>query len=104
MDVLDKIRNQVRDGQYRISDHAHREMLNDGFLLQDLVEGVLSGEVLEDYPEHRRGPCCLLNGTTAGNRPIHIVCTTSLPVAIMITVYEPKPPKWVNPRVRSGKT
>jgi hypothetical protein len=55
---------------------------------------------LENYPEHRRGACCLLSGFTHGGRRIHIVCTTARPVLIIITVYEPRPPKWVTPTRR----
>ena len=30
---------------------------------------------VHNYPEHRRGACCLLSGRTAGARPLHLVCT-----------------------------
>ena len=35
-------------------------------------------------------------------RYLHIVCTTSLGLATIITVYEPKLPKWVTPFKRGG--
>ncbi|MBM4122800.1 MAG: DUF4258 domain-containing protein [Nitrospira sp.] len=57
-------------------------------------------QVIENYPEHRRGPCCLLNGQTERGRPLHIVCTTAQPSLIIITAYEPRPPKWVTPTQR----
>ena len=50
------------------------------------------------------GSCCLLGGRTREGRPLHIVCTTSHPLAIIITVYEPKPPKWATPNERGSKT
>ena len=55
----------------------------------------------ENYATHRRGACCLVGGTTRAGRPLHIVCTTAQPVLVIITVYEPKPPKWITPIQRS---
>ena len=46
------------------------------------------------------GPCCLLNGQTRQGPPLHIVCTTACEMVILITVYEPKPPKWISPTQR----
>ncbi len=48
----------------------------------------------------RRGACSLVSGLSQEGRPLHIVCTTAQPLLILITVYEPKPPKWVTPRKR----
>jgi hypothetical protein len=56
--------------------------------------------VLENYPEHRRGACCLLYGRAANGRHLHVVCTTAQPVLIVITVYEPRPPRWITPTQR----
>jgi hypothetical protein len=33
-------------------------------------------------------------------RPLHVACTTGRPMVTIITVYEPKPPKWVTPSKR----
>jgi hypothetical protein len=59
--------------------------------------------MLEDYPQHRRGACCLLHGVDGDGRDIHVVCTTAQSALIIITVYLPKPPKWVTPSRRRGQ-
>lgn len=79
-------------------------MAEEEILLDAVLEAMNSGEVLEDYPLHRRGACCLLLGITGEGRPLHIVCTTGQPLLIIITVYEPKPPKWATPKERRSKT
>ena len=71
--------------------------------LQDVFEALAQGEILEDYPEHRRGPCCLVGGFTERGRPLHVVCTTAQPMLIAITVYEPRPPKWPTPMRRGAQ-
>ncbi len=99
--ALEQLRRQAATENVRITQHAHREMVEEEITLDELLEAIVSGQVLEDYPEYRRGACCLVNGTTNEGRPLHIVCTTALPVLIIITAYEPKAPKWVTPVERN---
>jgi len=98
--VLEQIRAQAAAENIRITQHAQQEMVEEDITLDEVLEAIATGQILENYPEHRRGACCLLNGFTRSGRPIHIVCTTTRPVLIIITVYEPKPPKWVTPTQR----
>ena len=99
-EIKARIIGQVRDGEMRFSVHAHREMVADGFTLADVCEGLTKGQLLEDYPGHKRGACALFAGVALDGRPVHIVCTTGGDVLIVITVYEPKPPKWPTPTER----
>ena len=94
-EILARIRNQAVGGDFRITQHAQQEMAEEGISLDEVLEAVAGGQVLENYPEHRRGACCLLYARTAKNRHLHVVCTTAQPVLIVITVYEPKPPRWL---------
>ena len=64
--------------------------------LDEVLAAIANGQILENYAEHKRGPCCLLYGRTQQGRPLHVVCTTAQPLLIIITVYEPLPPKWVS--------
>ena len=73
----------------------------DNFSLDDVLASLAASELLENYPEHKRGACGLFGGVATDGRPIHIVCTTANPVLIIITVYEPKPPKWLTPSKRN---
>jgi hypothetical protein len=75
-------------------------MVEEDITLGEVIEAMSTGTILEDYPQHRRGPCCLIAGETAERRPLHVVCTTDLQVVIVITTYEPRPPKWVTPSRR----
>jgi len=86
----------------RVTLHAHQEMLDEGITLDEVLQALGSAEVLEDYSEHRRGACCLALGFTQAGRPLHVVCTTAQPTLIIITVYEPRAPKWVSPTARGG--
>jgi len=103
--ILEKIREQASLEHVRLTLHAHAEMVDEALSLDDVLETIASedAQILENYPEHRRGACCLLGGTTKAGRPVHVVCTTEQPALIIITVYDPKPPKWVTPTQRGER-
>jgi hypothetical protein len=84
----------------RITLHAHAAMRDEAITLAEVLDAIATGQILEHYPEHRRGACCLLGGQTAAGRALHVVCTTAQPVLVLITVYEPLPPKWITPTQR----
>lgn len=98
--VLVAIRARVAAQRFRVSQHAAAEMVEDALTLDDVLHVLGNAVLLENYPDHRRGPCCLVGGTTATSRPVHVVCTSANPVLIIITVYEPTPPKWLSPTQR----
>ena len=98
--LLERIRLQSREDNFRLTEHAQKEMAEEDIVLSEVQEAIAQGMIIENYPEHRRGACCLVHGFTQRNRPIHIVCTTEQPILIIITVYEPKPPKWITPTQR----
>jgi hypothetical protein len=60
-------------------------------------------EILKSYPKDPKGPSCLVLGY-ARERPIHIVCgKTKNNWLLVITVYIPIPPKWLDLRTRGGR-
>ena len=96
--MLDKIRAQARATNIRVTQHAQQEMTEEQVSLDEVLEAVSQGNILENYPQHRRGSVLLgLCGFTRSGRALHVVCTMTLPFLIIITVYEPTLPKWVTP-------
>jgi hypothetical protein len=98
--VLERIRAQANAENIRVTQHAQQEMAEENITLDEVLEAIATGQILENYPEHRRGACCLLNGLTQNGRSLHVVCTTARSMLIIITVYEPKLPKWMTPTRR----
>lgn len=104
-DILERVQAQAIVGDVLVTQHAHIEMVDESIRLDGVLETTASEDarILEDYPTHRRGPCCLLGGKTQAGRPLHVVCTTALSELIIITVYEPMPPKWLTPTQRGER-
>ena len=101
--VLNRIKAQAAAERLRVTQHAAEKMARETVGLDEVLEAIQDAEILEHYPEHRRGPCCLLSGSTMAGRQLHIVCTTAQPLLILITVYEPKLPKWITSKLRRRK-
>jgi len=102
--VRERIHAQAASQEVRVTQHAHQEMAEEAITIDEVLQALQASEVVEDYPAHRRGPCCLVHGVTGAGRHLHVVCATARPALIIITVYEPKPPKWVTPTQRSRET
>lgn len=98
--LLIRIRAQATERAIRVTDHAREEMEEESITLAEVLEAIANGQILENYPDHKRGSCCLLYGLTTWKRPLHVVCTTSLPRLVIITAYVPVPPKWIGPTER----
>jgi len=100
---IQEIRKKVIDGEYEISFHAEKERYSEDISIPEIESTILNGEILEDYPTDPRGESCLILGYSGG-KAIHIVCGyTTLKSIRIITVYLPKPPKWIDERTRRTK-
>ncbi|WP_366931574.1 DUF4258 domain-containing protein [Thiocapsa sp.] len=68
----------------------------------DVEQALLTGRILEEYPDTGRGESCLVVGFSDGGKPIHIVCGMIGDSMVVITVYIPTPPKFKTPLQRGG--
>src|SRR5688500_18314517 len=55
-----RIAQQAARQDFRVTQHAQQEMAEEDILLSDVLEALQKGHVLEHYPEHLRGACCLV--------------------------------------------
>jgi hypothetical protein len=93
--MIEELRRKVSAGEMEYSLHAVRQMIARSITPQDVVEAVLAGEVIEDYPEDKYGPSCLVLGKTQARRTLHIQCTGPGRTLIkVITAYEPDVDQW----------
>jgi len=102
MITLDWIIEQVVSDAYFYSQHADEERKSDNLLISEIEEALLSGTILESYPDDPRGNSCLVVGFTKRGKPLHIVCGQSGDALVIITVYIPSPPKFITPYQRSN--
>jgi hypothetical protein len=99
---IQPIQTAVRQENIFFTDHALRQMIKRAITDIEVQETILSGEIIEEYPQDKYSPGCLILGTTSQNRRLHVVC--SLPPRVrIITVYQPDSVEWIDYRHRKAK-
>src|SRR3989344_4888987 len=91
------IQGKVAQGLFEFSKHAVDQSVIRHISVQEVREGIASGKAIEDYPDDKYGPSCLILGFTVARRPLHIQCSyPSRPLIKIVTLYEPEPEHWIN--------
>jgi len=100
--MLEEIGNKILQRQYEFSKHALDQSIIRDISVAEAEEAITGrSEVIEDYPDDKYGPSCLILGFTKDGRPLHLQCSyTSRPLIKIITLYEPDPDLWVDFRIR----
>ena len=101
MDIAD-IAEAIRARRVRITDHAYEEAGVENLRFDGIYFSVVQGEIIEDYPEDKPYPSCLVYGRTFGGDPVHSVWAydEEKKWVVLVTVYRPDPDRWVNWRER----
>ena len=99
---IDQIKEKVRNNQYMYSYHAEIERKTDNLTFTQVEAALLNSRILEQYADTGRGESCLVVGF-AEEIPIHAVCGWRGEKIVLITVYIPRPPKFIDPWTRGEK-
>jgi hypothetical protein len=62
--------------------------------MDDVRAALTNGEIIEQYPDDRPFPSCLLLGHTAAGQPLHVVCGSDGRELWLITAYVPNLAEW----------
>lgn len=93
--LIEEIRQKFSGEQFEFSKHALDQSILRRIQVQEVRAVITNGQVIEDYPNDKYGPSCLISGLTQDQRPTHIQCSyPSRPVIKIITLYEPDPQRW----------
>jgi hypothetical protein len=99
--VIEAIRQKVSEGRFEFTEHAVDQSIVRRISMEELRQVVATGEIIEDYPDDKYGPSCLILGYTESHRPIHVQCSHPVrEILKIITVYQPDISQWINDRTR----
>jgi hypothetical protein len=95
--TLQQVAALVAKGDVRVSDHGYDELAADGILVRDLIAAVQAAQVVEDYPDFRKGACVLVLQRDRDGKPVHVL--RGIPKgqagpAVLVTAYRPDPARW----------
>ena len=103
MTLIEAIREKVLANAFEFSQHAVDQSILRRISVQEIRESIATGKVIEDYPDDKYGPSCLILGYAAGGKAIHVQCSYPARTLIkIITVYEPDPNEWIGYEQRRG--
>jgi len=102
---ISNIIDAIQARRIRITDHADEEAESDQLTFDEVYFSVISGEIIEDYPDDKPYPSCLIYGQNFSGDPVHSVWAFNdeNQWAVLITVYRPDPERWINFRERKEK-
>ncbi|MEA5535085.1 DUF4258 domain-containing protein [Crocosphaera sp. XPORK-15E] len=100
--IIKNIKLAVEMNQVIVSRHAKEEAEADNLTLEEILNSVTKGEIIENYDDDKPYPSCLIYGDNQKQEPIHSVWAYNEDTgyAVLITVYRPSPEKWINCRTR----
>jgi hypothetical protein len=101
MSLVDEIRAKFAGDEFEFSRHAVDQTIRRGISVTEVRQAIAVSLVIEDYPDDKYGPSCLIFGRTLGGRPLHLqVSYPSRPIIKVVTLYEPDPDQWIDFRTR----
>jgi hypothetical protein len=103
MKTIEEIRVYLERGQFEFSSHAFKRSVERNISESEIREIGENVRIIEDYPEDKYAPSCLLLGFTKLGRPIHAQVTrieTDTGLIKIIKIYQPNEEEWINYSVR----
>jgi len=101
--MVEDIRQKISVGRNEYSRHAVDQTIKRRIAVHEVAEAIMSQSIIiEDYPDDKYGPSCLVFGFTELGRPLHIQCSYAdhRPLIKIITVYEPDEDLWIDHKIR----
>ncbi|MBW1997710.1 MAG: DUF4258 domain-containing protein [Deltaproteobacteria bacterium] len=100
--AIEDIIRSIKENKFRVTDHADEEASNDGISLREAFETIANGQIIEQYPDDKPFPSCLLFSKLKKGEPIHTVWAfnSATDSSVLITIYRPDPQRWIDGKIR----
>ena len=83
MKSLEQIRLQLSAGEFEFSRHALKRAVERNISDSEIAQVSENAELIEDYPDDKYSPSCLILGFTHENRPLHILFLSAVQMFVM---------------------
>ena len=102
---IETIQKRIQAGNYLVKSHAVQHAIKEGFDRTNMVDVVLNGKIVEEYPDEQRllvcGKTILLEDVSVY---LHVVCEYADPIFVeFVTVYIPDERQWKHPPYQRRK-
>jgi Domain of unknown function (DUF4258) len=97
MKSIDEIRQQLQAGNFELTRHGLKRLVERNISRSEIMETGDNAIIIEDYPDDKYSPSCLILGLTINNRSLHLqVSRRESDILTIITLYEPDQREWIN--------
>ena len=96
---IEAVQEKIKLDDYRFSDHAIKRMIERDIERIEVEQAVNNGAIIEEYPDDKYSPSCLIYGQTLAKRDLHIQASLP-PKVVIVTTYEPDPSEWIDCKMR----
>lgn len=74
--------------------HAAKRLEQRGILIKDVINCIINGEIIEQYPTDYPYPSCLILGISVSGISLHVVVGSNQTLLWVVTAYYPDNNKW----------
>ena len=92
--TLEKLHMLCHDDTNRMTQHMALRCRERRIRYNDIKNAIITGEIIENYPDDYPQPSCLVLGDTLNGMPIHVVAGVSDEALWLITAYYPDRDMW----------
>lgn len=95
---LKAIADAIEANRIKITDHADEEAQLDLLNMNDILDSIKNGEIIDEYENDKPYPSSLILSHIKKGMPIHTVWAYNVKTkyAVLITIYKPDLQKWFN--------
>ena len=91
---IEQLQEYYMQNRIIISVHAQERLRQRGIKQKDIKNCIMTGEIIEQYPEDFPFQSCLIFGYTINNKIMHVVASDEGTVSRIITAYFPNKEKF----------
>lgn len=105
MILIEDLQTYLRENKIFISSHAAERLRQRKITTTDITTVIETGEIIEQYPDDKPFPSCLIMGKNASGEILHLVSADNGAAALIITGYQPDRDRWCDDfKTRKGGT
>lgn len=94
MIIIEQLKALNKPESIAITEHARIRLHERNISIDDIVNGIRTGEIIKQYEDDKPLPSCLVLGLSVKTEYIHIVVSCDTDFVYLITAYFPDPDIW----------
>ena len=104
MITIELLRHLCNNNNVIWTAHVLERLQQRGIFRRDVRNAILTGDIIEQYPEDYPYPSCLILGTMLNGQNLHVVCGVNSEHIFIITAYYPNLDKFEDDyKTRKGR-